>query len=133
MPRFDDPRYDDDFRHDERRFPDAMPNSGPGVVSFVLSIAALFLAFGFIAFAAIHADDDPAFEIENFTGKGAFMLATLLGSVGLALIGIILGIVGCSQSDRRKLFAVLGLSFNLLMLFGWCGLMAIGFAMQGAF
>ncbi len=45
-------------------------------------------------------------------------LAILCGGPTTALIGIPLGLVGVLQKGKRKLFAVLGLVFNLLFLLG---------------
>ena len=50
--------------------------------------------------------------------------------MGIALIGIFLGVVGVIQPNRSKLLAIVGLCLNGLCLLSVEGLMLIGFAMK---
>jgi hypothetical protein len=128
MSRFDDRRrYDDDPYDDDRFRMESPPHSAPGVASFIAAILAGLLAFGAIFIAAIHADEIE-FEVQQKTGVGVSFILLFLGSMATVLVGVVLGIVGCVQPHRKKIFAILGLVFNLLIVLGMCGLMLIGLA-----
>ncbi|MBX9677454.1 MAG: hypothetical protein K2X38_01735 [Gemmataceae bacterium] len=129
MSRFDDRRshYDDDPYEDDRLRLETLPHSAPGIASLIAAILAGLLAFGLIAIAAVHGNDIE-FEIERKSGAGVGFIFLFLGSGATVLVGIVLGIVGCVQAHRRKIFAILGLVLNLMIVLGMCGLMAIGFA-----
>ena len=50
-----------------------------------------------------------------------------LGSILLAVIGGVLGIITCFQKDKKKVLGIIGLVLNVLTIFGVVILMAIGF------
>lgn len=54
----------------------------------------------------------------------------LFASVGLNVLGIVLGIIPCTKSDNPKTVAVIGILLNALELVGMAGLMVLGIAMQ---
>jgi hypothetical protein len=56
------------------------------------------------------------------TGVGLFALL----SIGLLLIGVSIGIIGVVQSNRKKLFAVIGLIANSLMLLPILTILVVG-------
>ena len=62
-------------------------------------------------------DNSTHYAVIGFLGIGAFLLS---------LISVVLGIVGLFQKDRKRLFAILGTVFSLLIMAGFLGLMAIG-------
>lgn len=90
-------------------------HSGYGIVSFLIAlaaVAAVFLAFMAILICAIIvgglADKDaPLFVVLGVV----FVLAW-----GIAFIGAGYGIAGLLSKNRKKLFAVIGLSINLLII-----------------
>ncbi|MFO0865837.1 MAG: hypothetical protein U0744_14495 [Gemmataceae bacterium] len=129
MSRFEERRrYDEDDPYDDDRLRrDSLPHSAPGIASFIAAILAGLLAFGMILLAAANADNIE-FEIERKSGIGVAFIFLLLGSGATMLVGVILGIVGCVQPHRKKIFAILGLVFNLLIVLAVCGLMLIGLA-----
>jgi hypothetical protein len=61
--------------------------------------------------------------------KVAVLGLLLLGGLFLALVGAILGVVGLFDPNRKKLFAILGLIFNGLILGLVLLLLVIGLAM----
>jgi len=98
-----------------------------GIASFimaVISIAGIILAI-FLLVSAIGSQLDPAAiqagELPTLpeglmksviTATGLFFLFIIL-----SLIGAVLGVAGLFQKDRLKLFAILGLVFNGLLVF----------------
>jgi hypothetical protein len=46
----------------------------------------------------------------------------------LAVIGLGLGIAGIAQANRNKLFAILGIVFNGVVVLVVCGLLGLGLA-----
>jgi hypothetical protein len=112
-----------DVRH-RAYFEDDRRHSGPGVVAFALAIAAA-IGTGIAAVLATIvmdapqpvADDDPLLVL-----TGLLFLA--FGVTGFA--GLALGFAGTFQSDRKPLFAILGLSLNAVVLFGMVVLICAG-------
>ncbi len=127
--RYDDADDDFDRYPTPRRRPRRQrPHSGLGIASCFLAIAAGAIIFFTLVFAAIVEarqgelpDNDP-----RTTAAGCFFL--LAG--GLALIGVILGIVGVCETRRKRLFAGLGLGFNACIVLGVVTLGIIGLLMQ---
>ena len=142
MPRDDDyDRYDDDDDYGDihigRRRRSARddfgpkPQSGVGIISVCLAGLVFFgylLTIGMAAAFEAHnnnaprRDDDP---LEMLLGLG------LIGSGCLNLAGVVLGFVGCFQSDRGILWAILGAVFNTILLFGMIAIVCAGLAMGG--
>lgn len=55
----------------------------------------------------------------------------IIGSSVLSLIGLVLGIVGVCQPNRRVVFAVLGTVLNVFIILGVCGVVGLGLARGG--
>jgi hypothetical protein len=98
--------------------------SGRGIASFVIAIAAGVLYLSVLGLMVILAaiapeltQDRPAM-LHIFT---AMIMAGFLGNI----VGVVLGISGVCQKNRKKLFAVLGLVFNSIAVIWFGILMAI--------
>lgn len=103
-------------------------HSGLGISSFIISIITAIIVFALIVMAGIMESRSPGGmdeEAPQTMVLGCFILAGLL----MYLIGIGLAIGGLCQTSRNRLFAVLGLIFNILFSLGIFGLMVIGLAM----
>ncbi len=138
MPRYDNDddlddldirrRRRDDYR--DREEPRDLPESGMGITSLFISIVVGIGMFALVAIATAMTmnqpqpprNDDPAMVI---VGLG------IIGGCGLALVGLVLGIVGATQANRRRLCGILGSIFNGLILLGVGALMCIGLAAGG--
>lgn len=128
MPQYDD-EYDD-IRMSNYRAPAEMPQSGMGVASLFIAILVGIGLFALIAIATAMAmgkngppnNNDPMMVL---VGLG------IIGGCGLALVGLVLGIIGALQSNRKSLCGILGASFNGLILLGVGGLMCLGLAVGG--
>ena len=104
-------------------------HSGVGLASFImailtgLAILALFVWAGYMQVtdpAAVENENDP-----RMIAIGVGFMACLL----LVLVGIALGIGGVLQTDRKKLFGILGLVLNGLIVLLTVGLIVLGLAM----
>ena len=104
-----------------------LKHSGPGIASFILffAMAALFVALLIaITVQAVGLVDlkgesmDPEKLASKFEGAPEFaVMSVLLFSTAIGnIIGLILGIVGLMQKERKKLFAILGTVLNGLVV-----------------
>jgi hypothetical protein len=85
------------------------------------------MLFAMIAVATYFAAQNP----EQFNEESPQAIIVGLGifaGMGLAVIGLGLGIAGLAQSNRIKLFAILGLIFNAVVFLGVCGIIGLGLA-----
>jgi len=107
-------------------------HSPVGVVSFVLAILsglgifALVISATVTAAARHSARQAPAFDDQSPQSM-AIGLVFLLAVFG-AFVGVALGIGALFQIDRKRVFAVLGLCLNLLVLTSIIGLVLLGMA-----
>jgi hypothetical protein len=105
-----------------------------GIASFVIGLVSMFifclaivLAFGYgLSITATN----PSFQVEqsNPTVLGLGLL--LFSSPILSLVGAVLGFVAVFQKDKKKLFSVLGIVLNLLIMLAFCALLVIGLVGQ---
>ncbi|MGO4107926.1 hypothetical protein [Paenibacillus sp. YAF4_2] len=123
-----------------------LKQSGLGIASFILALVTVLLIVGAFISAAVFAssvsDDPQAFlnELENINGEALpsnivpILIAgfCMLASVGVAIIGLILGIIGAASRTRRKTFAIIGIVLNGLVVLGTVGLVIIGLASAAA-
>lgn len=106
-----------------------MKHSGVGIASFVMSLLSGISLFALFAIAGY-------MESQSATGMSeddptTMLLGFALIAAGLAqFLAAILGVVGLFQSNRKKLFAVLGTIFSVLAILLFGGLMVLGFVMQ---
>ncbi|GGG26163.1 hypothetical protein [Paenibacillus abyssi] len=112
--------------------------SGLGIASFIIGIISIL---GIIAFAltaaagvsdlvntngTIDIEDPEAIEMSTaLIVSGIMMFVTL----ALSFVGLILGIIGLVMKNRRKVFAIIGVVLNGLLVFGFGALIIIGIAM----
>ncbi|GLX65696.1 hypothetical protein [Paenibacillus glycanilyticus] len=123
-----------------------MKQSGLGIASFILALVTVLLVVGSIigvtVFVSSVADDAQGFlnEMETMEGDSLpsdfvpILIAGLciLASIGVAIVGLILGIIGAAQKNRRKVFAIIGIVLNGLIVLGTAGLVIIGLVSAAA-
>ena len=107
--------------------PAPLKHSGFGIASFIISIAAVIFAFGMVVLAGVMESRTPGGIDEESPEAMAVGLGIILSGL-LAVLGGVLGIVGCSLPNRNKVFAILGTIFNALVVLGLVGLMILGLA-----
>lgn len=102
--------------------PVIVKHSGPGIASFVLSMVSLL---GYIvSVALIGALISPILDVEsntlttneNMVQKLGIAVLVVILFILMNVIGLILGIVGVSLKNRKKIFAILGLILNGVIL-----------------
>jgi len=95
-------------------------HSGPGIASFIISLVA-FMGYLFstvlvsVAAANVLGGPEELFE-EYFIQQGSAVAGVLLLliTIVLNLTSLILGIVGISMKNRKKVFAILGTIFSAI-------------------
>jgi phosphoglycerol transferase MdoB-like AlkP superfamily enzyme len=118
--------------------------SGLGIASFIIALLSVVLIIVSIALAATFAGDiannelllnDPtAIESMDKEKLVPIMIAglSILGSIGIAVIGLILGIISVFSKTRRKVFGVIGIILNGLIVIGTVGLVVVGMIIGAA-
>lgn len=96
-----------------------------GIASFLISLLVGFSFVAMIVVLGIIETRNPGAFDEDKTSTIILGFA-ILGFIGLTIVGFILGLVGLFMPDRQKLFSILGVVFNGLVVFGIVGLMVIG-------
>ena len=105
-------------------------HSGFGIASFIMSILVGIGAFSVILVAGFVEASNPE-GINEESPIAIIVGLCVFGVIGLNILGIGLGVAGLCQSNRSRVFAILGLVFNGLVIMGIIGIMALGVAMGG--
>lgn len=104
-------------------------HSGLGIASFAISVLSGILIFVMFVVAGVMESSTPGGMDEE--SPAAIMLGlSLFAFVFLSLLAFVLGIAGLFQSNRKKVFAVLGLVFSGMVIFGTVGLILVGLMMD---
>ena len=98
-----------------------------GIASFVLAMLIGILAVGLVVTAGIVEASSPG-GIDEQSAVAIIVGLGIFAIIGLSFVGCGLGIAGLFQPNRNRLFGILGLIFNTLIIFGLVGLIAIGLA-----
>jgi hypothetical protein len=104
-------------------------HSGFGIASFVIALAAGALEFVLIAIAGILETTTPGSMDEN-SPLAMLLGVVMFGGLFLVLMGIIFGIVGLFQRDRKRIFALLGVIFGCLVIVGVLFVLVIGLLVE---
>lgn len=92
-----------------------------GIVSFVLSILSIGLICIFLIYAYIIGNSGTAITTQASVSVWVFICVISLFS----LVGLGLGIAAVIQPASSKVFGVLGLVFNALVMIGFCILLIL--------
>jgi hypothetical protein len=101
-----------------------------GVVSFVLAVMAGLGLVGLVVFATVMTVRNSMTAVDEESTEAMAMGLVFLLSVFGSFVGLGLGIGGLFQSDRKRLFAILGTGLNGLVLLGVATLLVLGIAAQ---
>lgn len=99
-----------------------------GIASFVLAAAAGLFMFALVAVAGVIEVSTPGGMDEESPAAIVIGLLFILGGL-LCLAGLGLGVAGLFDGNRKRVFSVLGLTFNALTILGVLGLLALGLAL----
>ena len=120
-----DPQPPPQFDPPSSSMPADLKHSGVGIASFVIALATPII-FGalvtVIAVTAVRAKGD------HHGAMPGIVLASmvLVGSLALPLVALALGIVGCCQQNRKRIFPILGLVFSAMTIVCGLGMMLMG-------
>ncbi len=89
-----------------------LKHSGVGIASFVLALLAT-VSFVFIFFYAGYKESTQRYGMSE--GEAIFVGLVAIICCVLLLVGLILGIVGLFQDDRRRVLAGFGVGINAVM------------------
>ncbi|WP_036718433.1 hypothetical protein, partial [Paenibacillus harenae] len=128
-----------------------MKQSGLGIASFVLALLSVVLIIVSIVFGTMFADQivnsdlaladpsDPAAFQQTFEELGGDVLVpimiaglSIIAAIGISFIGLILGIIGLFSKNRRKVFGIIGVVLNGLLVVGAILLIVIGLAISAS-
>lgn len=100
-------------------------HSALGIASFVIGLIVGLLLCILVVIAGMITASQP--EIVAEESVPMILLGLLvLGGLVVNLVGVGLGIAGLFQQQRKKLFPILGVATNVLIVLGICGLMVLG-------
>ncbi|MBD2872586.1 hypothetical protein [Paenibacillus arenilitoris] len=128
-----------------------MKQSGLGIASFVLALISLVLLIVAFVFGSMFADqivngdlaladpnDTAAFQ-QSLEALGGDVLVpvmlaglSVLAAVGISFIGLILGIIGAFSKNRKKVFGVIGIVLNAILVVGAILLFVLSLALGAA-
>jgi len=115
--------------------------SGLGIASFVIALVSIVvMIIGFVSAVASIGEfiqPDGSIDPESIDPMelGASMMVgvlAVLGSLAISFVGLILGIVGLVAKYKRKVFGIIGVVLNGLILVGFLGLFLLGLALGAA-
>jgi hypothetical protein len=108
------------------KIPAAQEHSGLGIVSFAVSLATGAGAFLFVMIAGLAEASIPG-GLPQDSPWMILLGLLIIGCMILNLAGIAVGIAAVLQKDRKRVFAVLGIVFNIVTLIGMLCLMLLGY------
>lgn len=101
--------------------------SGLGLASLLLSIVSGIAVITLVVIAGVMATRNGGTLDEKSVEAVSVGLGIMVGIV-MNIVGLVLGIVALMQRDRKKALAILGVTFNGLVLLLVGGLMILGIA-----
>lgn len=106
-----------------------LKHSGFGIASFVIALLCGFGEFALVMVLGFLESSTPG-GIDEESAVAVVLGLALFGGVVLAFVGLVLGLVGLVTANRKKVFAVLGLMFNAMLVMAVVGLVLLGLAME---
>lgn len=100
--------------------PETINHSRLGIASFIISIVAALIICGDIVL--VFGISGGLSVSQSYAGVDS---ALTCASALVALVGLGLGIAAVAQRNAKKVFGILGLVFNALIVLGICALMGI--------
>lgn len=104
-------------------------HSGLGISSFIISLGGGVAMFLLFCVAGFMETTTPG-GIDEESGVAVVLGLVIFAVIAVHLLGLGLAIGGLTQRDRKKVFSVLGLVFNALIVVGTTALIVLGSAME---
>ncbi|TWU43455.1 hypothetical protein Q31b_24960 [Novipirellula aureliae] len=108
-------------------YSERLKHSGLGIVSFLTAICMGFALFALIAVAAIIEGSNPG-GMDEESASAIIVGLCVFAIIGLTFLGLALGFVGIFAANRNRIFPILGVMFNGLLLLAITALFLIGIA-----
>jgi hypothetical protein len=102
-------------------------HKGLGIASFIIGVICLITVMGLVVVAGVVTNAGRATpEFNTVMGLG------MISAVFVDLIGIVLGIFGAADRSSKKVYPVLGLIINVLVVALFSALLIVGLSMRPA-
>ena len=102
-------------------------HKGIGIASFIIGVICLITVMGLVVVAGVTTNAGRATpEFNMIVGLG------MISAVFVDLIGIVLGIFGAADRSSKKVYPVLGLVLNVLVVALFTALLIVGLSMRPA-
>ncbi|MEM6690323.1 MAG: hypothetical protein AAF664_12895 [Planctomycetota bacterium] len=108
----------------------ALKHSSLGITSFVIAILAGIGIFALVLAAGVMEASTPG-GIDDESSQAMIIGLGIIGGVALNLLGTALGIGSLFQRNRSKIFGIIGLALNLLIMIGIVSLIILGLSVDG--
>jgi hypothetical protein len=102
-------------------------HKGLGISSFIIGVICLITVMGLVVTAGVVTNAGRATHEFN-----TIMGLSMISVVFIDLVGIVLGIFGAADRSSKKVYPVLGLIFNVLVVALFAALMIVGLSMRPA-
>ena len=102
-------------------------HKGLGIASFVIGVICLITVMGLVVVAGVVTNAGRATPEFNM-----IIGLSVISAVFVDLIGIVLGIFGATDRSSKKVYPVLGLVLNVLVVVLFTALMIVGLSMRPA-
>ncbi len=102
-------------------------HKGTGIASFIIGVTCLILVMALIGTAGVMANTGRMTpELNMIIGLG------IICACFVDLIGIVLGLFGATDRSSKKVYPVLGLILNIVVVMLFVALLVIGLSMRAA-
>ncbi len=102
--------------------------SGLGITSLVISILVAIALFAMFIVVTMMVVDQGGQQPADNDPRMITVVRVFLGGIGIALVGLILGILGTMQPNTSPICAIIGIVFNGMILLGVGGMVFFGLA-----
>lgn len=106
-------------------------HSGLGITSFVLAIINLLIFIAALVIGGIISTQNLS-SFDETSPLAVVLGAIIILSFVLSLLGLGLGIAGVCSRNKKKIFAILGVIFNLVFIITVTVLFIFGISQQGS-
>jgi hypothetical protein len=102
-------------------------HKGLGIASFIIGVTCLITVMGLVVVAGVTTNAGRATPEFNM-----IIGLAMISAVFIDLIGIVLGVFGAADRSSKKVYPVLGLVLNVLVVALFAALLVIGLSMRPA-